>query len=223
VTTKTVPQLFKHTVATYKDRVAIRIKKYGLWHDISWNEYYARAKYVGSALLSMGLEKGQCVSIIGDNSAEWVIADMGIQCAGGVAVGVYSTNAAAQVEYTVDHSESVFFFMENEEQLDKWLTFRDRVPKLKKVIVWDLEGLRDFRDPMVMTFAELLELGKKVSQKQPDLFEERMQQVTPEDLSVLIYTSGTTGPPKGAMLTHANVTWLADALSLANPMSNKDG
>lgn len=220
--TKTVPQLFKQTVATYSERVAIRIKKFGLWHDISWNEYYTRAKYVGSALIAMGLEKGQCVSIIGDNSAEWVIADMGIQCAGGVAVGVYATNAAAQVEYTIDHSESVFFFVENEEQLDKWLTFRDRVPRLKKVIVWDLEGLRDYKDPMVISFTELLAQGKKISEQQPDLFEARLQQVTPEDLSVLIYTSGTTGPPKGAMLTHANVTWLADALSLANPMTHKD-
>jgi len=222
VINQTVPKIFKKTVEKYKDRVALRSKKFGLWQDLSWNEYYKNAKYIGSALVSMGLEKGQCVSIIGDNCAEWVIADVGIQCVGGVAVGVYSTNAAPQVEYTVAHSESSFFFVENEEQLDKWFSFRDRVPKLKKVIVWDLEGLRDFEDPMVMTFDQLLELGKNVSQEQPDLFETRMDEINPEDLSVLIYTSGTTGPPKGAMLTHSNVTWMAKALESANPMLDTD-
>lgn len=219
---QTVPEIFKHVVTKYQDRVALRIKEYGLWHDISWNEYFNRAKYIGSALVSLGLEKGQCVSIIGDNCAEWVIADLGIQCVGGVAVGVYSTNAAPQVEYTVEHSESVFFFVENEEQLDKWLSFKDRVPKLKKVIVWDLEGLRHFEDPAVMTFDSLLALGKKICQEQPDLFESLMKNITPDDLSVLIYTSGTTGPPKGAMLTHGNVSWLAEALTKVNPITDED-
>lgn len=222
MTKETVPGVFKRTVEKYQDRVALRIKKYGIWHDISWKEYYIRAKYIGSALATMGLEKGQCVSIIGDNCSEWVIADLGIQCVGGVAVGIYSTNAAPQVEYTVDHSESVFLFAENEEQLDKWLHFRSRTPQLKKIIVWDLEGLRDYEDPMVMSFDELLEYGRKVCEEQPDLFETRLNQVQPDDLSVLIYTSGTTGPPKGAMLTHANVTWLSGALTKINPMWDKD-
>ncbi len=218
----TVPLRFKATVDQFRDRVALRYKQYGLWHDLSWVQYYMQARFIGSALVSMGLEKGQCVSIIGDNCPEWVVADLAIQCVGGVAVGVYSTNAAAQVEYTVAHSESVFLFAENEEQLDKWLTFKDKTPGLKKVIVWDLEGLRDFEDPMVMSFDKLMSLGKEVCREQPELFEDKLNQVKAEDLSVLIYTSGTTGPPKGAMLTHANVTWLADALTQANPMSDKD-
>ncbi|MBW2209329.1 MAG: long-chain fatty acid--CoA ligase [Deltaproteobacteria bacterium] len=208
----TVPRLFRQTAQKYGDRVAMRKKEYGLWHDISWTDYYRQAKYVGSALISMGLEKGDCVSIIGDNCPEWVIIDLGIQCAGGVAVGVYSTNAWPQVEYVVQNSESKFFFVENEEQLDKWLHFRDNAPLLEKVIVWDLEGLRHFEDPMVITYDDILELGRKVVEKEPDLFEKRTNEVTPEDVSVLIYTSGTTGPPKGAMLTHRNVTWMGGAV-----------
>lgn len=132
MTLETTPQIFKDTVQKYGDRVAIRKKEYGIWHDISWNEYYDRAKYVGSALISLGLEKGDRVSIIGDNCPEWAIIDVGSQCAGGVAVGVYSTNAWPQVEYVIENSESKFFFVENEEQLDKWLHFRDKVPFFKK-------------------------------------------------------------------------------------------
>jgi long-chain acyl-CoA synthetase len=219
---KTTPQIFKATVQKYGNRVAMRKKEYGLWHDISWNEYYNRAKYVGSALISLGLKKGECVSIIGDNCPEWVIIDMGIQCAGGVAVGVYSTNAWPQVEYVIQNSESKFFFVENEEQLDKWLHFRDNVPFLKKVIVWDLEGLRHFKDPMVMTYDQILEEGRLIVEKDSSLFESRMAEVTPDDLSVLIYTSGTTGPPKGAMLTHNNVMWMGKAIAKDNQVYDND-
>jgi len=222
MTLETTPQIFKDTVQKYGDRVAIRKKEYGLWHDISWNEYYSRAQYVGSALISMGLQKGDRVSIIGDNCPEWVIIDMGIQCAGGVSVGVYSTNAWPQVEYVIENSESKFFFVENEEQLDKWLHFRDKVPFLKKVIVWDLEGLRHFKDPMVMTYNEILEEGRLIVEKDSNLFESRMAEVKPEDLSYLIYTSGTTGLPKGAMLSHRNVIWMGDAVKSVIYMEDTD-
>jgi long-chain acyl-CoA synthetase len=219
---ETAPSIFRDTVRKRGDAVAMRKKEFGLWHDISWNDYYRMAAHVGSALISMGLEKGDCVSIIGDNCPEWVVIDMAAQCAGGVAVGVYATNAWPQVEYVIENSESKFFFVENEEQLDKWLSFRDNVPHLKKVIVWDLEGLRHFEDPMVMTFEEILELGKKVYEENPALIQKRMDEVKPEDVSMLIYTSGTTGPPKGAMLTHRNLTWMGRAITSDNPMYPKD-
>ena len=222
MTLETTPQVFRQAVKKYGDRVAMRKKEYGLWHNISWNEYYTLAKYVGSALISMGLQKGDCVSIIGDNCPEWVIIDLGIQCAGGVAVGVYSTNAWPQVEYVIQNSESRFFFVENEEQLDKWLHFRDNVAFLKKVIVWDLEGLRHFEDPMVMTYDDLLDLGRNITEKDPNLLENCIDEVAPEDLSVLVYTSGTTGPPKGAMLTHRNVTWMGRAITKDNPVYDTD-
>lgn len=170
----------------------------------------------------MGLKKGECVAIIGDNCAEWVMADLGIQCAGGISVGVYATSAWPQVEYVVDHSESRFFFVENEEQLDKCLRFREKTNSLEKIIVWDTEGLRGFSDPMVMTFTDLIQLGVQFDQENRGMFEERSKSVQPEDICVLIYTSGTTGPPKGAMLTHRNVTWMAQAVCEANPVFDSD-
>ncbi|MDF1591748.1 MAG: AMP-binding protein [Desulfobacterales bacterium] len=217
-----VPRVFKDTVQKYGDRTAMRKKEFGLWHDISWNDYYRMAAQVGAALVSMGLEKGDCVSIIGDNCSEWVIIDMGIQCAGGITAGVYATNAWEQVAYIVQNSESKFFFVENEEQLDKWLMFRDSAPHLKKMIVWDLEGLRNFNDPMVISFDELLTAGSRVLQKNPRLIEDCIDGIAPEDTSMLIYTSGTTGPPKGAMLTHRNLMWMGQAITTDNPMFDKD-
>ena len=221
-TMETSPSIFRETVRKRGDRVAMRKKEYGLWHDISWNDYYRMVVHVGSALISMGLEKGDGVSIIGDNCPEWVVIDLAAQCAGGMAVGVYATNAWPQVEYVIQNSESKFFFVENEEQLDKWLNFRDNVPQLKKVIVWDLKGLRHFQDPLVMTYEELLELGKQAYEQDPQKIETRMNEVKPEDTSMLIYTSGTTGPPKGAMLSHRNLTWMGRAITSDNPMHDND-
>ena len=219
---QTVPVRFKEAVAAWGDKVAMRKKEYGLWHDITWNEYYEKVRNVACALMSMGLERGDCVAIIGDNCPEWVYADVGIQCCGAAATGVYATNAWPQVEYVVKNSESKFFFVENEEQLDKWLHFKDSASDLIKVIVWDTEGLRQFKDPMVMTFDELLALGQKASAENPELFDQRVAEIEPEDLAVLIYTSGTTGPPKGAMLTHRNCLWMGHAITSNNPMIGTD-
>ena len=219
MTASTTPAVFKQTVANRGDMVAMRYKDLGLWHDISWDQYYESALDIGAALIEIGLEKGASAAIIGDNCPEWAMIDMGIQCAGGVSVGIYTTNAWQEMQYVVDNSDSVFLFAENEEQLDKWLNFRDEVPALKKVIVWDTKGLREFSDPMVISLDKFIEHGKTVSQAAVD---QRMGELRAADLCVLIYTSGTTGPPKGAMLTHGNVTWMATAIAEQNPMSKQD-
>ncbi len=218
----TVPSKFKAAVSRWGDRVAMRKKEHGLWQDISWNQYDENVSRVGYALMSLGLKKGDCAAVIGDNCPEWVYANLGIQCCGAGTAGVYATNAWQQVEYVVNNSDAKFFFVENEEQLDKWFQFRDRAPLLEKVIVWDTEGLHKFKDDMVMTFDELLELGAKKQQENPGMLDERIQEIDPEDLAVLIYTSGTTGPPKGAMLSHKNCVWTGKAITSNNPMYDDD-
>ena len=219
---QTVPAKFKAAVSRWGDRVAMRKKEYGLWKDITWNQYDRNVSRVACALMSLGLQKGDCASIIGDNCPEWVYADLGIQCCGAATAGVYSTNAWQQVEYVISNSESKFFFVENEEQLDKWFHFRDRVPGLEKIIVWDTEGLHKFKDPMVMTFDQLLELGTEKEQENPGLLDAAIERIDPEEISVLIYTSGTTGPPKGAMLSHKNCVWMGRAITSNNPMYDTD-
>ncbi len=219
---ETIPQVFNKTVEQNSLRVALRTKKLGLWHDITWNKYHDMSKKVGCALVSMGFTKGDAACIIGDNSIEWVMADMGIQCVGGISVGVYATNAWLQVEYVVNHCDAKFLFVENEEQLDKWLMFRDKTPLLKKVIIWDTKGLSAFQDPMVMTFDELIEEGIQKDKEQPALFKEMQSKVKPDDTAMIIYTSGTTGPPKGAMLSHKNVTWMAGAIESIIKIKKQD-
>ena len=129
---KTVPQMFHSRIQVSGDKVALRYKKLGIWHDVSWREYGQRVREVCMALLALGLKPGECVSVIGENSPEWVYIDLGTMHAGGTTVGVYATNSWEQCQYVVDHSESRFYFVENEEQLDKALRFRANVPPAGK-------------------------------------------------------------------------------------------
>jgi long-chain acyl-CoA synthetase len=201
----TIPKLFRQRVHEWADRTAMREKDFGLWKDIPWRLYGRMAQYVGLALLELGLEKGDRAAIISDDVPEWLYCDLGIQCVGGVTVGIYPTDSPQQVRYVMAHSGSRFYFAEDEEQLDKVLEVRETLPELRKIIIYDMEGLRHFEDPMAMSFEALLELGKRVDERDPGRFESRLQQTRPDDTAFLIYTSGTTGPPKGAMITHGNV------------------
>jgi long-chain acyl-CoA synthetase len=219
---QTVPRVFARTVEKNRDKTALRYKKLGLWHDMTFEQFYGQVEKIGCALVSMGFEKGDTACIIGDNAVEWVVADLGIQCVGGVSAGIYATNAWQQVAYVVSHSDAKFLFLENEEQLDKWLNFRDQTPGLRQVIVWDTRGLTRFSDPMVLTFDDLLEKGAAARQEDPALFARMGDAVAVEDTAVIIYTSGTTGPPKGAMLSHGNVTWMADAVAATNQVYDTD-
>ncbi len=218
----TIPYIFMNTVERLHDRVAIRSKEFGIWHDISWNDYYKNVRYVAQGLCSLGYKKGDRVAIIGDNCKEWIFIDMAVLCTGGATVGIYSTNAWDQCQYIINHSDARFFFIENEEQLDKWLSFKDNEPGLEKVIIWDLKGVKDFRDPRLMSFDELIETGRMLDEKNPGLVPGLMDDVKPEDHALYIYTSGTTGRPKGAILNHRNVSWIGGGMNVATEVTIDD-
>jgi len=218
----TVPRLFWGRVKEWADQTAMREKEYGLWKDISWRTYGEKAKYVALAMVDMGLEKGDRVAIISENNPEWLYGDMGTLAAGGVTVGIYPTDSPSQVEYVMAHSGAKFYIAEDEEQLDKVLEVREKLPNLKKIVVMDTEGLRDFSDPMFMSFDELLELGKSVDERDPTLFEKLVQLTKPDDVAILIYTSGTTGPPKGAMISHRNILSVMQMQDEVNPGYQND-
>ncbi len=201
----TVPKLLLDRAERLGGQIALRHKNYGIWQSLSWADYRQNAEWVGLALLRLGLQAGERVAITSEVCPEWLFADLGAMGVGAISFGIYPTDAPKQVEYIVNDCAARFYFAENDEQLDKVLEVRDRLVSVEKIIVFDMEGLHKLDDPMVMSFASFLDLGKQEAQRQPDLFRARVARTKPEDIAILVYTSGTTGPPKGAMITHGNI------------------
>lgn len=202
----TIAKSFLLAVETRGDRPAIREKTFGIWQPTSWRQWLQISKEIAYALHATGFRPGDVASIIANAVPEWVFADMGILCAGGVSSGIYPTDPASQVEYLVNDSATKVIFAEDEEQLDKILSCRARCPTLERIVVFDMEGLSGFSDPMVMSLAEFMALGANHLQGREALWDEMVGSRSANDLAILVYTSGTTGPPKGAMHSNRGVT-----------------
>ena len=198
-------KLLEHSQMRPND-VAIRHKKFGIWQEFSWGQYFEIVKSVAFGFYELGVREGDKVAIHSENRPEWVFADLGAQTLGSVAVGIYPTSPASEVEYLLNHSEASVLVVEDEEQLDKALEAWDRLEKLKKIVVIDPRGIKTIDDPRIITFEELISLGESDDGKS---FEKLIQTISASETAIIVYTSGTTGPPKGAMITHQNLRFAA--------------
>ncbi len=218
----TLPKLFRQNCEKYGAKIAHREKDYGIWLSYSWTDFYDHARLIGLGLLSLGLKRGEVVSILSEDNKEWIYSDLGIQCVGGIVSGVYTTDAAAQLRYLVNDSDSRFLIVENDEQLDKYLSVADEMPSLIKVIVLDTDGLHGFSHPKVMFLDDLYTLGRAFLKENPKRFEEEIARSKPMGTAILVYTSGTTGPPKGAMITHSNIIASVIGSAVTLPVTETD-
>jgi long-chain acyl-CoA synthetase len=218
---RTLPQLFFEQVARRGDDLALRFKAYGIWHRVSWREYGEAVREVAGGLLAEGLRPQESVAVLAENRCEWLYCHLGAQAAGGATCGVYPTSAAEQVAYLLAHSEAPVLFVENEEQLDKVLPILPGTA-VRRVVVWDPRGLWGFSDERVQLLDEFRKQGRMFLDRHPDALEARLRETASDDTAMLIYTSGTTGPPKGAMLSHRNVVWLARSFETVNPTTRRD-
>ena len=205
LTFDTVPRMFWQGVQAQGGAVMMRQKDLGLWRAYSWTEVANIVTEVGAGLVSLGFEPGEVASVLANTCREWVWADLAVLSMGGVCNGIYPTDSASQVEYLCTDSASRFLFVEDDEQLDKYLELRDRLPQIRRVIVFNMTGLHDLDDPQIISLDALRALGREHLRSHPQLLAERLASRQTQDLAVLVYTSGTTGRPKGAMLSHANI------------------
>jgi len=218
----TLPKALVNIAGKQPDRIALRVKDFGIWHDITWRQYLENVKFTALGLNSIGVKKGDHVAIIGENKPEWLYSAFGVMSLGATFVGVYTTNPAKECEYVVGHSDSVVFICEDEEQMNKAFIFRKNTPQLRKIIVWDMEGLRDLEDPMVISFDKIMEIGREADMETSALYDTLVEEGKAGDIAGIIYTSGTTGPPKGAMLHHEGYLWVGEQAAKVTTASVDD-
>ncbi len=218
----TVPKMFWNGVKTRGPKTIFRQKNLGIWQAVTWTELGRIAREIGMGLVSLGYEPGEVVSILSNTNKEWMCVDLGALGAAGVVNGIYPTDAASQVEYLLTDSASVYAFVEDDEQLDKLLEVRARAPKLRKIVVFDMEGLHDLSDPQVLSLESLRALGREYDAAHPGEWERRIGLRKAEDLAILVYTSGTTGKPKGAMISHANIVLTCEGYQAGFPQDEND-
>ena len=196
----------------FPERIAFRDKKFGIWNEISYKEFWLQVNYVGCALNYFGIGKSDKVAIHSENRPEWLISDIGAQAIGAISVGLYPTNPPAEVKYLLGHSESQILFAEDQEQVDKALEVLQDLPDLKKIIYFEDKGLFRYESEKLMKWEDFLEVGKTEFEKDKEFVNSRIDEIKSEDIALMIYTSGTTGPPKGSMLSHGNLEWVSSII-----------
>ncbi|SEA72456.1 long-chain fatty acid--CoA ligase [Variovorax sp. YR216] len=206
---ETIPAMFWNAARMRADKVWMRQKELGIWKSWTWRQTADAVAEVAGGLMAIGFAPGECASILSNTVIEWVLADLAVLSCGGVSNGIYPTDAPSQVQYLCEDSRTTVLFVEDDEQLDKALEVRAELPLLRKIVVFDMEGLRELDDPGVMSLHDLRALGREYNQAHPDALEQRVAACRPDDLAILVYTSGTTGKPKGAMHSHHGLVYTA--------------
>ena len=201
----TFPRLLLHHAAVRSNRAAIREKDLGIWQAWTWSQVRDQARMLACGLASLGLRRNGHLAIIGENRPRMYWSIMAAQALGAVPVPLYQDSIAQELGFVLRDAEVEFAIAEDQEQVDKLLEILPQCPSLKYIIYDDARGLRNYRQPQLMTFEAVQGLGRKFDAARPDFWDREIAKGRSSDTAALFYTSGTTGHPKGVVLTHANL------------------
>ncbi len=219
----TIPQLLRWRVRHSADRVALREKDFGHWKNYSWAEYYEQVRRIAMGLRKIGFKKGDTLAVISDNIPEMLFTAVGAQALGGISAGLYQSSLPDEIAAILDYMDVSMVFCDDQEQVDKLLEVRDRIPKVKKVFYEDPRGMRNYRsDDWFMFIEDVARLGEQAIREAPDLFDQIVDEGRPDDVCHMCLTSGTTGLPKGAMMTHRNYINMGVQLTKVDPLDEGD-
>jgi long-chain acyl-CoA synthetase len=212
----TVYSLFAARVKEYAaEKDVFYFRSNDQWQGISWQQFEQETYDFATALLSLGLQRGGSICILMGNVPEWPISDIGTIMAGGVGVGLYPTSSAEQIAYIINHSDAEFVLVDTREQLQKVLSVRDQLPKVRHIIA--LDSSTD-----VISYRDFIARGHSERARLASLLKERAEGAGPDDIAIMVYTSGTTGAPKGACLSHRYIINSVESLRQTIPIYDTD-
>ncbi|MBN2254483.1 MAG: AMP-binding protein [Deltaproteobacteria bacterium] len=208
----TVPQILALQAARIGTKgIALREKAYGIWKTYNWKDYLDYVRKAGLGLISLGMRRGEYLGIITDNNPEWLFSEIGGQAVGAVTLNLFTSAVADELAHTLNRIRASFVIAQDQEQVDKLLEVKNKLPSVKQVIYIDQTGMRSYQnDPWLVSFRDLLGRGDEMDGAQPGLFDRELSRGRPDDIAVMIMTSGTTGMAKLAMLSHRNITAMAE-------------
>jgi long-chain acyl-CoA synthetase len=214
--------LFIDRIEKTPNREAFRYRFGESWKSLSWAQTKVRVFNIAAGLVGLGVQPQQRVAIAASTRIEWILADLGILCAGGATTTVYPTTAREDFAYILGDSESVVLVAENADQANKALD--SELPDLKAVVLFDgtEADVHRHEGVEVLTLAELETRGAALLAEQPSVVDDRIAACGPEDLATLVYTSGTTGKPKGVRLVHDNWVYEGKAVAALNILGPDD-
>ncbi|HEY2610912.1 MAG TPA: AMP-binding protein [Reyranella sp.] len=220
--TSTLPKLLQRNAEEDPKGAGIREKTRGVWQTYSWTTYRDNVRDFALGLAALGFRRGDKLSVAGDNRPQLYFAQLSAQALGGISVPVYQDSIASELVYVLGHAETSVIVAEDQEQVDKALSLKGQLPKLRWIVFDDPRGLSFYDDPILRSFESVLEEGRKFGAANRDFYQAEIAKGGADDTAMIAYTSGTTGSPKGVMLSHRNMIATAESFVEVNDVKMGD-